>query len=100
MWMSVVPARYRDLRHQKLSKHQQNLYSIERGDRKRSKTPSHDLIDAVGGRHHHFEFCGCLDNVWCLKSRYRACITLIHMIIMISIRSKKHKTILRRGRGF
>ena len=91
--MSVVSARYRDLRHQKLSKHPQNLYSIERGDRKRSKTPSHDLIDAVGGPHRHFEFCGCLDNFWCLKSRYGAGTRLIHMINIISIPSKKNKTI-------
>ena len=55
MCMSLVPARCRDLWHQKLPKHPQNPYSIERGDRKRSKTPSHALIDAAGGPHHHFE---------------------------------------------
>ena len=36
-------------------KHPQNPYSIERACHKLSKTPSHVLIDAVGGSHHHFE---------------------------------------------
>ena len=93
MCMSVIPAPYRDLRHQKLSKHPQNPYSIVRGERKRSKTPSHALIDAVGGSNHHFEQSRCLDNFWCLESQHGAGITLIHMIIMISNSSKKHKTI-------
>ena len=55
MCMSVQPVVCRDLGHQKLLKHPQNLYSIERAGRKLSKTPLHALIDAVGGPHHHFE---------------------------------------------
>ena len=67
--MSVIQAGYRDLRRQKLSKHPQNPYSIERGDRKRSKTPSHALIDAAGGPHHHFE---CIARALSGPSRTRS----------------------------
>ena len=55
MCMSLIPAVSRDLGHPKLLKHSQNPYSIERVDHKLSKTPSHALIDAVGGSQHRFE---------------------------------------------
>ena len=55
MCMSLVQPVSRDLGHQKLLKHPQNPYSIERVGHKLSKTPSHALIDAVGGSHHPFE---------------------------------------------
>ena len=45
-----------DLRHHKFLKHPHNPYSIERASHKLSKTPSHALIDAVGGPDHHFEY--------------------------------------------
>ena len=45
-----------DFRRQKLLKHPQNQYSIERACHKLSETPSHALIGAVGGLHHHFEY--------------------------------------------
>ena len=44
-----------DFRRQKLLKHPQNPYSIERACHKLSKTSSHALIDAVGGSNHHSE---------------------------------------------
>ena len=56
MCMSLIPAVSRHLGHQKLLKHPQNPYSIERVAHKLSKTPSHALIDAVGGSNHHFEY--------------------------------------------
>ena len=49
----------RILRHRELLKHLRNPYSIERACHKLSKTPSHALIDAVGGPHHHFECTTC-----------------------------------------
>ena len=55
----VVQAEFRDFRHQKLLKHPQTPYSIERAGHKLSKTPSHALIDAVGGSQHHFECTTC-----------------------------------------
>ena len=44
-----------DFRPQKLLKHPQNPYSIERACYKLSETPSHALIVAVGGSEHHSE---------------------------------------------
>ena len=55
MCMSLVQPVSRDLGHQKLLKHPQNPYSIERVGHKLSKTPSPALIDAVGGSNHPFE---------------------------------------------
>ena len=46
-------------RRQGRPKRPQNPYSIERACHKLSKTPSHALIDAVGGPHHHFECNTC-----------------------------------------
>ena len=54
----VVQAESRDFRRQKLLKHPQNSYSIERVCRELSKTPSYALIDAIGGSIHHFECAG------------------------------------------
>ena len=51
-------AESRDFQRQKLLKHPQNSYSIERVCRELSKTPSYALIDAIGGSIHHFECAG------------------------------------------
>ena len=51
----VVQAESRDFRLQKLLKHPQNLYSIERAGHKLSQSPPRALIGAVGDSQDHFE---------------------------------------------
>ena len=53
--MTVDPLCFRHLARLELLKHPQNPYSIERASHKLSITPSHALLDAVGGLHDHFE---------------------------------------------